>query len=205
MMHLLRRRLILLLGVLTPLLGLGLIAAPSANAVIQPFTQTVDIKVTIPGLGAVSFPQGTMASTFDTDNGKITGNLSLPQTTIRSRTPILGLPIADITIRFEPVGQATGQGDFHDNITMNQLTNFRVVSVRPVLTPWLNLAGNNCRTNRPVQLTFGGNQNNVLTGNFTFPYFSNCLLQNISINSMLGGKRTDLQVKLTITSGDNNH
>ncbi len=154
------------------------LAAPAHAANEVPIDWKVDATTTMKSLGqTVVIPTGSFKGSFDLSTGQLTGDLSLPQAT--QRLDIGKLPLAKVTFAMEQAAPITGSLNI---FTMEAKTtasfNVRIVSVKPVIAPWLNLVGKNCRTREPVTTEIGGKVDlagkSTFSGEYALGKFKNC-------------------------------
>lgn len=180
------------------MLGLSLLAPTSpasAEDFIVPIDWNVKANTTIKKLNQnVDITGGRFVGEANVTTGKITGNLTLPKAT--STVKLGSLPLATAEFKMVPTKPVDGTITFNPDGTISSqvVSSFHVklLSVRPTITPWLNLVGNSCQTRTPVNATIGGNVNlageSTFSGAYALPKFSNCgLLVTPIINLVIPG------------------
>lgn len=184
--------------------GLGAFtAAPAAQAdPVIPINWNVDVTTTIKKLNkTVTVPTGTFAGQVDLGTGDLTGDLSLPPAT--SRLDLGSLPLANVTIQQVQAAPTTGKVDLLAMTTTTTSTyHVKLVSIRPIITPWLNLVGNSCRTKNPVVSTLSGQldliNGSTVNGTFTLGKFANCgLFTTPVINLVMPGDGNTVSAKFS--------
>lgn len=168
------------------------VQAPAQADPFMPIDWKVDATTTMKSLKqTVVVPTGSFKGQVDLETMALSGDMKLPQAT--KRLDIGALPVANVTFAMEQAAPVTGQVDLASmTATTTAKFNVRLVSVRPVLTPWVNLVGNNCRTATPVTTTLGGPLNLVdkttFSGTYALPKFTGCgLFVTPMINAIVPG------------------
>lgn len=177
--------------------SLPLTATPAQAEPVLPINWNVDVTTTMKSLGqTVVVPTGTFDGGFDLGTGKLSGDLELPRAT--KRLDIGRLPLAKVTFAMEQAAPIDGTIDL---ATMTAKTtasfNVRIVAIRPVLTPWINLVRGSCTTRTPVTAELGGPVNlagkTTFEGQYELPRFRNCgLLATPTINAIVPGPGNSL-------------
>ena len=160
------------------LVGTTMVGAPAQAENQMPISWKVDVTTTMKSLNqTVVIPTGTFNGGIGLETAKLTGDLKLPQA--KKRFYLGSLPMADITFAMDQAAPINGQIDFM-KLQVDALASFnvRIVSVRPVWMPWLNLVGNSCRTVNPVTSRMTGPINltgaNTFSGTYTLGKFRDC-------------------------------
>jgi hypothetical protein len=135
---------------------------------------------------------GTFDGTFDLGTGSVDGDLAFQpaQTTLN----ILGLNAASVGVSISPTAPAHGSIDLGaSTISLTTSFDIKILYIRPLGLPFLNLVGNHCQTSTPVTLTSSGpidiaTQKATLSGDFTIPPLKNCgLLTTPVLNLVIPG------------------
>jgi hypothetical protein len=140
----------------------------------------------------VTVPRGQFTGSVDLGTGELVGDLSLPPAVVRLTAAGL-LPLSDATFVMEQAQPITGHVDFATlQVTTTAHFNIRVTSVRPVLTPSVNLVGDNCRTSEPLSVTMSGPVDlaagSTFTGTYAIPPLVDCtLLLTPVLNLLIAG------------------
>jgi hypothetical protein len=168
-----------------------LVSTPPATAdPILPINWNVNASTHLAKLDLdVTVPQGTFTGGIDLANGNLTGTLDLPPATTRFKAA--GLPLADATFAISQTN-VVGHVDFATlQVTATSTFDIRIVSVRPVLLPFVNLVGNRCTTSTPITVTMSGQVDlaagSIFTGVYTIPPLKNCGLATPALNLVVPG------------------
>jgi hypothetical protein len=168
-----------------------LVSTPPATAdPVIPINWTVNASTHLAKLDLdVTVPPGTFVGSIDLADGNLTGSLTLPPATTRFKAA--GLPLADATFAISQAN-VVGHVDFATlQVTATSTFDIRVVSVRPVLLPFVNLVGNRCTTSTPISVTMSGQVDlaagSTFTGVYTIPPLENCGLATPALNLLVPG------------------
>ena len=160
------------------LVGTTMVSAPAQAEDQLPVDCKVDVTTTMKSLGqTVVIPTGTFKGGIGLESMALTGDLNLPQA--KKRFSLGSLPLADITFAMNQAAPDSGTVDLA-NMHVDAVASFnvRIVSVRPVWMPWLNLVGNTCRTERPVTSKMSGpislDGANTFSGTYALGKFTGC-------------------------------
>jgi|SRR5579875_1063812 len=192
--------------------GLAGIAVVAATAVVASSAaasaSTTKLTVTYPVSGSsyVATPgatlplgPGTLKSTVNLNNGKLTANIKLPDATGQFKE--LGLIPVTATAQLINDGPTTGTLNLDtgavqttSNITMKLVS----LSVAGINVP----LGSSCETSQPVvvnlasQPGFNVLKGGVVSGSYTLPAFANCGLATLLINLTLPGPNNTISLTL---------
>lgn len=184
-------------------IGVGALSAAPAHAdPVVPIDWKVDATTTLKKLDqTVVIPTGSFVGGFDLGTSQLSGDLSLPQAS--KRLDIGQLPLANITFAMKQAAPVTGTVDL---ATMQASTvasfNVQLVSIRPVIAPWLNLVGNTCQTAQPVTTSIGGTvdliNGSTFSGTYELGKFARCgLLVTPIINAIVPGPGNTMTAKFS--------
>lgn len=154
------------------------LSAPAQADPTFPINWTVDTTTTLKKLNqTIVVPTGTFGGEFDAGAGTLRGDLALPEAS--KRLDLGALPLANATFAMEQAAPVTGTLDLGTFEAQTTATfNVRIVSIRPVLAPWLNLVAPHCQTRTPVVAQLGGKVDlaagSTFTGTYEMPKFSGC-------------------------------
>jgi hypothetical protein len=173
-------------------LVLGLVGAPAAGAASTTvhLNDTVDAQTTLATLDqTVVFPSGSFVGGVNFMNGKLKGNLKLPDAT--TTVSIAGIGLATATIAVVPTTAVVGKFNFKTNyVRATSVFNVHIVSVTPENLS-VNLAGDRCTTSTPVTLAFGGTvlpfDGGTVAGTYTMPKLAHCEAITAALNAVLAG------------------
>jgi hypothetical protein len=134
-------------------------------------------------------PTGVFTGVINENNGKLTGNLSVPPAT--SPVKLEGQGVGSATIQMVLTKPVSGRINFKKfTIRSTSTFNIDVTSLTPTGTS-LNLVGNGCRTATPITLTltgaFAAIGSSTYTGTFTIPPFTNCLAMTPLLTQEVSG------------------
>jgi hypothetical protein len=152
-------------------------------------------KVTVP------VPKSTFGAVIDLADGSITGDIAVPDLTMKMKALNL-LPIT-ATIRLVPNGQTAGKVDLAAG-KIQATTSFTIKVVRVVsdLTPKLNLVTAGCTASGPSTvplynagpINLGGST--PLEGIYEVPSFKNCGILTLLLTHLISGPGNTLQINL---------
>jgi hypothetical protein len=176
--------------------------APAQADPIVPIDWTVDVTSHLAKLDKdLVVPTGTFTGGFDVATWKLTGDLVLPEAT--SRLDPGSLPLAKVTLAMEQAAPVTGGVDLF-TMTGHATSTFhvRILAIRPVLTPWVNLVNPACRTRTPVVADLGGKVDleagSTFTGSYDLPKFTGCGIGVTAVvNQVVPGTGNTLTARFT--------
>ncbi|MDR7255296.1 hypothetical protein J2X46_004298 [Nocardioides sp. BE266] len=176
--------------------------APAQADPIVPIDWKVDVTSHLVKLNKdLVVPTGTFKGGFDVATWQLTGALALPEAT--SRLDLGSLPLAKVTLAMEQTAPVTGGVDlFTMTGTARSTFNVRILAIRPMLTPWVNLVNPACVTRTPVVADLGGKVDlqlgSTFTGTYDLPKFTGCGLGVTAIvNQIVSGSGNSLTAKFT--------
>ena len=183
-----------------------MVAAPSAQAdPVIPIDWTVDVTSHLAKLNKdLTVPTGTFKGGFDLATSTITGDLALPQAT--SRLDLGSLPLANVTLALEQTAPVTGTVDLATLTASTTATyNVRIVAIRPLFAPWVNLVKSTCVTRTPVSAGLAGpvdlTNGSTFSGAFDLGKFSGCGLGvNEIVNGIVPGPGNTITARFTPTA-----
>lgn len=177
-------------------------AAPASADPVVDMSWTVKTTTTLKKLGeTVKLPNGTLDAKIDTATGAMTGTLALPKASQKISLP--RLPLAEVTVAFDQAAPITGKVDLAEG-TARAKASFvvRIVSIRPVHSPAINLVKGKCTTTKPVAASLNGPINpggvSTFASTYTMPAFKKCGPKASGvINSLLAGGKNKMTIKLS--------
>jgi hypothetical protein len=177
-----------------PLLGIAasIAAAPAAAAnPTYPFDWTINASTHLKKLDqTVVVPEGRFSGRVDLVTGDLTGDLKLPKAT--TTVQLAGIGLATATFKMSPTRGVTGHVDFA-SITATAKSNvvIKVLRLSPVLTPGVNLVGDQCRTAKIVQVKMSGHgsltEASTFSGTYTIPPFETCGSATVALTQAVSG------------------
>lgn len=180
----------------------SVLPAPAQADPIVPIDWKVDVTSHLAKLNKdLVVPTGTFTGGFDVATWQLTGNLALPEAT--SRLDLGSLPLAKVTMAMEQTAPVSGGVDlFTMTGTARSTFNVRILAIRPVLTPWVNLVNPACVTRTPVVADLGGKVDlqlgSTFTGTYDLPKFTGCGIGVTAIvNQIVSGSGNSLTAKFT--------
>lgn len=180
----------------------SVLPAPAQADPIVPIDWKVDVTSHLAKLNKdLVVPTGTFTGGFDVATWQLTGNLALPEAT--SRLDLGSLPLAKVTMAMEQTAPVSGGVDlFTMTGTARSTFNVRILAIRPVLTPWVNLVNPACVTRTPVVADLGGKVDlqlgSTFTGTYDLPKFTGCGIGVTAVvNQIVSGSGNSLTAKFT--------
>ena len=180
----------------------AVLAIPSAAhadpviAVDYPASGTTTIKATG---SSMNLGPGTLKSTLDLGTGDLTGNLEMPPANGEFKQwGVIPVSVTTTMIEASPttgkVDLNTGKVTSTSKVTL-KLSNMKVAGI-PVPV------GDNCKTKEPATINLESQDDwnvltgGTLTGTYTIPEFTNCLLATPLINLTVPGPDNTITIKL---------
>lgn len=180
----------------------SVLPAPAQADPIVPIDWKVDVTSHLAKLNKdLVVPTGTFTGGFDVATWQLTGNLALPEAT--SHLDLGPLPLAKVTMAMEQTAPVSGGVDlFTMTGTARSTFNVRILAIRPVLTPWVNLVNPACVTRTPVVADLGGKVDlqlgSTFTGTYDLPKFTGCGIGVTAVvNQIVSGSGNSLTAKFT--------
>jgi hypothetical protein len=158
-------------GVGTPAQADPVIDLNWANVTGQTVVKKPNVTITV--------PQSTFTSKLDLGTGKLTGDMKIPDLTMKMK--LFGhIPVTS-TVRMVPVGQTTADVDLaNSKITSTTTFTLQVLRVQQDWLPKLNLVPAGCTTSKPSVATLVNTtpidifKGTTLAGEYVIPSFKNC-------------------------------
>jgi hypothetical protein len=146
---------------------------------------------------------GTLAATADLNTAAVTGNVNLPPATGSFKE--LGLVPVTATTAFVEQGQTTGTLESDGGIQATSHISLKLTSLKVAGIPVP--IGNSCQTAAPATITltsesgFNALTGGTVTGTYTIPHFTHCLLATPLINLTLPGPNNTITLTLGAPTG----
>jgi hypothetical protein len=152
-------------------------------------------KLTVP------VPQSTFNSKLDLATGQLTGDIKIPDLTVKMK--LAGaIPVTSI-VRIVSIGQTTGTVDL-PNQKVDSTTTFtlQVVKVSQDWLPQVNLVKSGCTTSKPSVLTMKNTtpidifNGTTLSGTYAVPSFKSCGLLTPVLSLLMSGDGNTMTLTL---------
>jgi hypothetical protein len=197
------------------LAGILLTSAAVAGAVglgISPASADTTVSLTYPVSGSTyinaihsSIPlgPGTLAASADLTTSAITGSINLPAATGSFKE--LGLVPVIATTEVVPSGPTTGTLESDGGIQATSKITLKLTSLKVAGIPLP--VGNSCQTALPATITlssqagFNALSGGTVSGTYTIPKFTHCLLATALINLTLPGPGNTITLALGTPTG----
>jgi hypothetical protein len=178
-----------------PVLGIvaSIATAPAAHAAnpAYPFDWTINASTHLKKLDqTVVVPEGRFSGSVDLVTGDLTGDLKLPKAT--TTVQLAGIGLATATFKMSPTRGVTGHVDFANiTATAKSTVVIKVLRLSPVLTPGVNLVGDQCKTSKILQVKMSGHASlteaSTFTGTYTIPPFETCGAATAALTQAVSG------------------
>jgi hypothetical protein len=180
-------------------LGAGSASADTTASLTYPVSGSTTINAIHT---SIPLGPGTLAATADLTTGTITGSVNLPAATGSFKE--LGLVPVTATTEFVEQGPTTGTLESNGGIAATSHITLKLTSLKVAGIPLP--VGNSCETATPATIAltsqpgFNALTGGTLTGTYTIPRFTHCLLATPLINLTLPGPGNTITLTLGAAS-----